>query len=175
MAMKILKENPNIANNPNAQSMINVIQSGDEKKGQEIAENICKSMGVSKEDAIRQAEQSITFDKVLLKTGCAECHRENTGSVKMRANGIYEVSFAGNISGAVAGTPVQLAFQLGGVTLPETTMVSTPGAANASNNVATSTLIKNCCGDYDRITVTNNGTADVTVAANSAFIVRRLA
>lgn len=55
MAMKILKENPNIANNPNAQSMINVIQSGDEKKGQEIAENICKSMGVSKEDAIRQA------------------------------------------------------------------------------------------------------------------------
>lgn len=25
-------------------------------------------------------------------------------------------------------------------------MVSTPGAANASNNVATSTLIKNCCG-----------------------------
>lgn len=95
------------------------------------------------------AGQSITFDKVLLKTGCAECHRENTGSVKMRANGIYEVSFAGNISGAVAGTPVQLAFQLGGVTLPETTMVSTPGAANASNNVATSTLIKNCCGDYD--------------------------
>ena len=32
MAMKILKENPNIANNPNAQSMINVIQSGDEKE-----------------------------------------------------------------------------------------------------------------------------------------------
>lgn len=26
MAMKILKENPNIANNPNAQSIINVIQ-----------------------------------------------------------------------------------------------------------------------------------------------------
>lgn len=56
MAMKILKENPNIANNPNAQSMINVIQSGDEKKGQEIAENICKSMGVSKEDAINKLE-----------------------------------------------------------------------------------------------------------------------
>lgn len=121
------------------------------------------------------AGQSITFDKVLLKTGCAECHRANTGSVKMRANGIYEASFAGNISGAVAGTPVQLAFQLGGATMPETTMVATPGAANASNNVATSTLIKNCCGDYDRITVTNTGTADVTVAANSAFIVRRLA
>lgn len=46
MAMKILKENPNIANNPNAQSMINVIQSGDEKKGQaqiqyDMATNTC--------------------------------------------------------------------------------------------------------------------------------------
>lgn len=40
MAMKILKENPNIANNPNAQSMINVIQSGDEKKGQEIVNQL---------------------------------------------------------------------------------------------------------------------------------------
>lgn len=59
--------------------------------------------------------------------------------------------------------------------MPETTMVATPGAANASNNVATSTLIKNCCGGYDRITVTNTGTTDVTVAANSAFIIRRLA
>lgn len=119
--------------------------------------------------------QSIIFDKVLLKTGCAECYRANTGSVKMRANGIYKASFAGNISGATAGTPVQLAFQLGGETMPETTMVATPGAANASNNVATSTLIKNCCGDYDRVTVTNTGTTAVTVADNSAFIVRRLA
>ena len=126
-------------------------------------------------DQVLTAGQSITFDKVLLKTGCAECHRENTGSVKMRANGIYEASFAGNISGVVAGTPVQLSFQLGGATMPETTMVATPVAANASNNVATSTLIKNCCVDYDRITVTNTGTTDVTVAANSAFIIRRLA
>ena len=126
-------------------------------------------------DQVLTAGQSITFDKVLLKIGCAECHRANTGSDKMRVDGIYEASFAGNISGAVAGTPVQLAFQLGGATMPETTMVATPGAANASNNVATSTLIKNCCGDYDRITVTNTGTTDVTVAANSAFIVRRLA
>lgn len=36
MAMKILKENPNIANNPNAQNMINVIQSGDEKKDRRL-------------------------------------------------------------------------------------------------------------------------------------------
>lgn len=120
------------------------------------------------------AGQSITFDKVLLKTGCGECHRANTGSVKMRANGIYKASFSGNISGATAGTAVQLSFQVGGATLPETLMVSTPGAANALNNVATSTLIKNCCGDYDRITVTNTGTTDVTIDANSAFIVQRL-
>lgn len=120
--------------------------------------------------------QSIIYSISSNEQAQSECQNgDNTGSVKMRANGIYEASFAGNISGAVAGTPVQLAFQLGGATMPETTMVATPGAANASNNVATSTLIKNCCGDYDRITVTNTGTTDVTVAANSAFIVRRLA
>jgi hypothetical protein len=54
-------------------------------------------------------------------------------------------------------------------------MFNMGSAPSLSDNVATSTLIKNCCGDYDRITVTNTGTADVTVAANSAFIVRRLA
>lgn len=30
-------------------------------------------------DQVLTAGQSITFDKVLLKTGCAECHRANTG------------------------------------------------------------------------------------------------
>lgn len=47
--------------------------------------------------------------------------------------------------------------------------------SECQNGDSTEELIKNCCGDYDRITVTNTGTADVTVAANSAFIVRRLA
>lgn len=91
---------------------------------------------------------SVTFNTILLKTGCGECHRKNTGSVKLCAKGgIYQVYFAGNISGATAGTPVQLNISLGGEVLPETTMIATPAVANDLNNVATTTTIKNYCCD----------------------------
>ncbi len=120
------------------------------------------------------AGQSITFNTVLLHTGNGECYRSNTGSVKMRANGIYEVRFNANVSGATAGTATRLAIQQGGVTLQETTMITTPAVANDVNNVSCSTLIKNCCGDYDRVTIVNTGTVDVTISANPAFIIRRV-
>lgn len=56
-AMTLLSRNPQIANNPTAKNMIDVIQSGDSKKGQEIAQNLCDTYGVSKEDAIGRAKQ----------------------------------------------------------------------------------------------------------------------
>ena len=54
-AMGMLSKNPQIANNPNAQEMISVIQSGDFQRGQQIAQNLCQSNGVTPEQAIRQA------------------------------------------------------------------------------------------------------------------------
>lgn len=120
-----------------------------------------------------QPGQSIVFDEVISSAGSCECHRRNTSSVKMRANGVYAVSFSGNIGGETAATPVQLAITLGGSPLPETTMISVPAAITDRNNVATSTRIRNCCGDYDRVAVTNTGTVPVVVAANSSFIVER--
>lgn len=117
--------------------------------------------------------QAITFDDVVLHSGCGECHRRNTGSVKLRANGVYDVSFSGNI-GAEAPGPAQLAIQLGWATLPETTMISQTAAAGDLNNVATSTGVKNCCGDYDRITVVNTGTTPLVVGANSSLFIKRL-
>lgn len=120
--------------------------------------------------------QSMVFDTVLLKTGCGECHRKNTGSVKLCAkSGIYQVYFAGNISGATAGTPVQLNISLGGEVLPETTMIATPAAADDLNNVATTVTIKNCCCDYDRITIVNTGTTALTVGVNPTLFVKRIA
>lgn len=56
-AMTLLSRNPQIANNPTAKNMIDVIQSGDSKKGQEIAQNLCDTYGVRKEDVINQAKQ----------------------------------------------------------------------------------------------------------------------
>lgn len=56
LAMTIISNNPQIANNPQAKSMIEVIQSGDAERGRQIAENLCNTYGVSKEDAVKQAK-----------------------------------------------------------------------------------------------------------------------
>ena len=122
------------------------------------------------------AGSSITFDVVNLKTGCAECHRANTASVKLCARpAIYEVHFSANVTNASGTDAVQLALQLSGDTLSDTTMISTPSAAGSVNNIATSTLIRNNCCDYDRVTVTNTGTSTVTVNPNAVLFVRRVA
>lgn len=119
--------------------------------------------------------QTLTFNTVILKTGCGECHRKNTGSVKLCAkNGIYEISFSANVTAATA-TPIQLSLAIGGDILPESTMVYTPAAANAVGHVSVTDVVRNNCCDYDRITVTNNGTAPVVVSANPVLFIRRVA
>lgn len=55
MLVNMALQNQNIANNPRAQQMLQVIQSGDTRKGEEIAMNLCKTYGVSKEQAITMA------------------------------------------------------------------------------------------------------------------------
>lgn len=52
-----IQNNPSLQQNPQAQNYISVLQSGDSQKGQQLAENICKSMGVTPEQALQQAKQ----------------------------------------------------------------------------------------------------------------------
>lgn len=56
IALNLLSQNPNVANNPNAQEFINVIRSGDSARGEQIAKNLCATYGVSKDDAIKNAK-----------------------------------------------------------------------------------------------------------------------
>lgn len=56
-AMQMIANNPNIANNPEAQQLLEVIQSGDSQRGQQVADNICKTYGITREDAIMRAKQ----------------------------------------------------------------------------------------------------------------------
>lgn len=122
------------------------------------------------------AGQSLTFNATILKSGNGECHRSNTGSIKMCAQkGIYQVYFSANVTGATAETPVSLQFELGGDPIAESLMISTPAVANALNNISKTIVIKNCCCDYDRITVTNAGTTDIIIGANPVFLVKRIA
>lgn len=122
---------------------------------------------------ILQPGQTITFNNIISHTGCAECFRNNTGAVGLRARGIYEVSFHGNITSTATGE-AQLAIALGSSPLLETTMTESIATAGNIANVGAETLINNCCGAFDgTLTVTNTGTIPVTVAANPSFLIAR--
>lgn len=56
-AMGMLQRNPKVANNPQFQNYISVIQSGDSAKGAEIARNICASYGKTPEEASAEARR----------------------------------------------------------------------------------------------------------------------
>lgn len=56
-ALNQLQSNPQFANNPQAQALMSAIQNGDSAKGEEIARNICKTMGMSEQEALAQAKQ----------------------------------------------------------------------------------------------------------------------
>lgn len=59
--MAQIQQNPNLANNPQAQSYIQIIQSGDQKKGEEIAQNLLKSYGMTKEQGMAQVKRFFHF------------------------------------------------------------------------------------------------------------------
>ena len=54
-AMKMIENNPQVKNNPRMKDMVDVIMSGDQKRGEEIAMNLCNTYGCSREDAINKA------------------------------------------------------------------------------------------------------------------------
>lgn len=57
IATAIMQHNPNIKNNQQAMEYLNVISSGDSKKGEQIADNLCKTYGMSREEMLTQAKQ----------------------------------------------------------------------------------------------------------------------
>lgn len=122
-------------------------------------------------DQTLQPGQSLIFDRLVQKSGCGECFRLSSNFVKLRGC-LYELSFSGNI-GAVAPGPAQISMQVGGSTLPETTRISQTAAAGDLNSVSASTAYNNCCCDFDKVTITNTGTAAITVGKGSTLKVVR--
>lgn len=51
-----MRMNPNLANNPQAQEIIQVLMNGDAQKGQQMAQNYCKSYNVTPEQGVQQAQ-----------------------------------------------------------------------------------------------------------------------
>lgn len=57
LASMLMQKNPNLANNPMAQQAMQILMSGDATKGAEFAENLCRSYGITKEQALQMAKQ----------------------------------------------------------------------------------------------------------------------
>lgn len=58
--MNRLRSDPMLSKNPLAQNLFTCLQSGDSKKGEEIAMNLCKTYGITPEKACKQAMQFFT-------------------------------------------------------------------------------------------------------------------
>lgn len=122
-----------------------------------------------------QPGQAVAFNFKLLHTGRGECYNTMIPtSVKLCGNGIYDVEFHGNITGAT-GAVLQLAVAIAGQPLPQTAMNASPAAEGTLVNVSAGTWIKDCCCDADRVSVVNSGTTPITIAPNSSFRVSRRA
>lgn len=119
--------------------------------------------------------ESVSFDTVLIKTGFGECHRKGSNAVKLHHGGVYEIHFNANVGGTVADSAVGLTIMLGDERLTETGMVSVPAIANTEyNNVAATTAVRNCCCDYDRITVMNTAATTILIDANPALLIHQI-
>lgn len=56
-AIELLKTRPEVAGNPRAQEMLKVIQDGDSAKGEEVASNLLRNYGMTKEQGIEAARR----------------------------------------------------------------------------------------------------------------------
>lgn len=118
--------------------------------------------------------QSVTFDKVVLKSGKCECYNSQLPkTVRLNSNGIYSLGYSANVASPTAGAAMQLAIAIGGQPLAETAMNSTPSTANVLNNISTETRYRVCCCDLNRVSVINTGAVPVTLAPNSALVIER--
>ncbi len=55
----LAKTNPEAINNPRAQSLLDIIRSGDEKRGIEAANNILNDMGIQRDAGVQQATNGL--------------------------------------------------------------------------------------------------------------------
>lgn len=56
MAMSLISGNPRFKNDPTAKELIDILSSGDNARGEELANRILSERGITKDEALRQAQ-----------------------------------------------------------------------------------------------------------------------
>ena len=118
--------------------------------------------------------QSMTFDTIVMHTGCAEGYRNNSGSVVLRARkAIYECCIGANIGSTTADTDAQLAICLNGSPILETTMLQPTTTVGDLENVSRITGIRTDCNGGEYVTITNTRTTTITIGAHPNLFIKR--
>ena len=125
--------------------------------------------------------QNVLFTSTVVCNGNCITHRKDSGLVAIRGNtnqcrARYKIFFSGNISIPTTGTiaPIALAIAIDGEPVSSSSMIQTPTATNALNNVATEIIVdvpRGCC---ETISVKNISTQAINVQ-NANLIVERIA
>lgn len=111
-----------------------------------------------------QPGNPILFTKIAEKEACCPCVSPSGASVKLSASSQHRIDFNADVNGA-AGTQANLAVALCGEAIPWTTMVATIVADTDVHNVGIGFPLKQCCTDFDRVSIINTGSTAINVSA----------
>lgn len=111
-----------------------------------------------------QPGQAVLFTQIAEKEACCPGISPSGASVKLSKGTQHRIDFNANVNGA-AGTQANLSVALGGEAIPWTRMTATIEAATDVYNVGIGFPLKQCCCDFDRVSVINSGSTAVNVGA----------
>lgn len=127
------------------------------------------------------ANQNVLFTDTVVCGNGSIIHRDGSGLVTLRGitnqcRARFKVSFGGNIAVPTTGTagPISLAIAINGEPVLATTMIATPAATDAYNNVFSAVYVDvpACC--CTQISVKNTSADSINVQ-NANLIVERIA
>lgn len=127
------------------------------------------------------ANQNVLFSATEVCGNCSILHRNGSGLVTLRGitnqcRARYRISFGGNIAIPTGGliSPISLTIAINGEPDNSTSMIVTPAALNAFQNVSSTTYVDVPAGCCSQISVRNTSTQAVTVQ-NANLIIERVA
>ena len=120
--------------------------------------------------------QEVPFDETVVKSGCAEYHRNGASVIRLINPGRYLVTFSANIAVPTGETvgEVSLGILADGGILTGSIMRATPAAVEEFNNVSSAAFVCVPAGCCMTISVRNINTQSIDIQ-NANLIVERIA
>lgn len=125
------------------------------------------------------AGETVVYDNIEVQPSCNISYISSAGTIILKGQSNrsrrYLVSFEGNVAlpdGTTPVAPIELAFDVAGEQKRSTTMISTPTATEAFNNVSVSSYIVVPCGCCINVAVKNFSGVPIEVQNANLLAVR---